>query len=93
MSYKLIYTDSYKKRVLKFSKYHPELKEQYRKALLLLEANPMHPSLRLHKLKGKLSKLHSISINASYRITLEFMITDKQIVLINVGNHDETYRS
>jgi len=91
MSYKLIYTDSYKKRALKFSKYHPELKEQYRKSLLLLEANPTHPSLRLHKLKGRLSKLHSISINTSYRITLEFIITNKEIILINVGSHDNTY--
>jgi len=93
VNYQLVFTDSYKKRALKFSKYHPELKEQYKKTLLLLEANPMHPSLRLHKLKGKLSKLHSISINTSYRITLEFIITRKKIILINVGTHDETYRA
>jgi len=92
MSYKLIYTDSYKKRATKFSKYHPELKEQYKKALQILEANPMHPSLRLHKLKGKLSALHSVSINASYRITLEFIISDGEIILINVGSHDKAYR-
>lgn len=93
MSYQLVFTDSYKKRALKFSKYHPELKEQYKKALLLLEANPMHPSLRLHKLKGKLSRLHAISINTSYRITLEFIITSKEIILINVGTNDETYKA
>ena len=93
MSYKLIFTDSYRKRALKFSEYHPELKEQYRKTLLLIEANPMHPSLRLHKLKGKLSKLHSISINTSYRITLEFFITNKEIIFINVGTHDQTYKA
>ena len=57
----------------------------------LLELNPKHPSLRLHRLKGKLKELHSVSINISYRITLELLITDKEIILINVGPHDYVY--
>ncbi|ATI02412.1 MULTISPECIES: hypothetical protein [Cycloclasticus] len=92
MNYTLIYTDSYIKRARKFSKQHPELKEQYRKALLLLAANPKHPSLRLHKLSGKLAGLSSVSINASYRITLEFVISEKAILLVNVGSHDRAYK-
>jgi len=48
-------------------------------------------SLRLHTLKGKLSGLHSVSINLSYRITLEMLITESAIVPINVGDHDEVY--
>ena len=93
MSYSLIFADSYKKRALRFAKQHPELKEQYRKTLLLLAQNPFHPSLRLHALKGKLSALHSVSINLSYRITLEMIITEKEIVLVNIGNHDEVYQA
>jgi plasmid maintenance system killer protein len=57
----------------------------------LLAANPHHPSLRLHALKGKLAGLHSVSINLSYRITLELLITESEIVPINVGDHDELY--
>jgi mRNA-degrading endonuclease YafQ of YafQ-DinJ toxin-antitoxin module len=60
--------------------------------LHLLEANPHHPSLRLHALRGKLAGLHSVSINMSFRISLEMIITDKDIILINVGDHDEVYR-
>ena len=92
MNYTLIYTDSYIKRARKFSKQLPELKEQYRKALLLLAADPKHPSLRLHKLSGKLAGLSSVSINASYRITLEFVISEKEILLVNVGSHDRAYK-
>jgi mRNA-degrading endonuclease YafQ of YafQ-DinJ toxin-antitoxin module len=92
MSYSLIFTDSYKKRAQRFAKQHPELKEQYRKTLLLLAQNPYHSSLRLHPLKGKLGALHSISINLSYRITLEMIITEKEIVLVNIGSHDEVYQ-
>ncbi len=91
MNFTIIYTESYNKRVSKFLKKHPDLISQYEKALKILEKNPDHPSLRLHQLKGKLKDLHSISINISYRITLEFYITDKEIVLVNVGRHDDVY--
>jgi proteic killer suppression protein len=91
MSFRIIYTKSYLKRATKFAKRHPDLLAQYEKALKLLELNPFHPSLRLHRLSGSLSDLHSISINISYRITLEFIIEDSKIILVNVGSHDEVY--
>ena len=91
MNYKLIYTDSYINKAKRFVKKHPELITQYEKALKILENDPHHPSLRLHRLKGKLKDLHSIAINISYRITLEFYLRDKEIVLVNVGHHDEVY--
>ena len=91
MKYKLIYTDSYTKKAKRFVKEHPELLTQYEKTLKILEINPHHPSLRLHPLKGKLKDLYSVSINISYRITLEFYFNDKEIVLVNVGHHDDVY--
>ena len=91
MSFRVIYTKSYLRRATKFAKRHPDLLAQYEKALNLLELNPLHPSLRLHRLSGSLSDLHSISINISYRITLEFLIEDGKIILVNVGSHDEIY--
>ena len=91
MTYNLIYTNSYIKRASKFVKKHPDLISQYEKALKLLEIDPNHPSLRLHSLKGKLKDLHSVSINISYRITLEFIIIKEEIILVNVGHHDEVY--
>lgn len=91
MSYTLIFTDQYNRRATRFLKRHPQLREQYRKTLLLLQANPHHPSLRLHAMSGKLAGLHSVSINLSYRITLELIIRDKQIVPVNVGDHDVVY--
>lgn len=91
MSYTLIFTDSYLKRAKRFAKRHPEFKELYRKTLNLLAHNPYHPSLRLHPLQGKLAALHSVSINLSYRITLEMIISDKEITLVNVGSHDDIY--
>ena len=53
--------------------------------------NPHHPSLRLHSLSGRLQGLHSVSINLSYRITLELLIQDEEIIPVNVGDHDVVY--
>lgn len=92
MIWQLVFTDQYTRRVARFLKRHPEMEGVYSKALRLLEANPHHPSLRLHGLKGKLEGLHSVSINMSFRITMEMVISDKDIILINVGDHDEVYR-
>ncbi len=88
---KLLFTESYEKRAAKFLKRNPELESQYTKTLKLLSKNPSHPSLRLHKLKGNLSVLHSVSINHSYRITLKFIIKKDTIIPISVGKHDEVY--
>lgn len=91
MAYRLIYPDSYIKRAKKFLRKHPELHNQYRKTLELLELDPYHRSLRLHSLEGRLKGLSSVSINMSYRIVLELEIEDKEIILINVGSHDQVY--
>jgi mRNA-degrading endonuclease YafQ of YafQ-DinJ toxin-antitoxin module len=91
MNWTLIFTDQYEKRALRFLKRHPELEKQYLKTLQLLEANPHHPSLRLHPLSGRLSGLHSVSINLSYRITLEFLLKDQEIIPVNVGDHETVY--
>jgi len=87
----IIYTESYNKRAAKFIKKHPDLLSQYQKTLELLEMNPHHPSLRLHKLKGKLSELYSVSINISYRISIDFIFEDDKIIPIDFGSHDEIY--
>ena len=91
MSLRIIYTLGYLKRAAEFLKRHPEILPQYEKTLKLLELNPSHPSLRLHRLDGPLRELHSVSINLSYRITLEFLLEDGKIVPVNVGSHDEVY--
>ncbi len=89
--YTLVYTKEYLKLANRFIKRHPDLKSRYDKTLRLLTVNPQHPSLRLHALGGTHQGLHSVSINLSYRITLELQITDKEIILINVGDHQADY--
>ena len=89
--HKLIFTYSYEQRASKFIKKHPEILNQYTKTLELLELNPFHPSLRLHQFKTSTFEGYSVSINLSYRISLEFQIKEKEIVLINIGDHQDIY--
>ena len=91
MKYRLVFPESYIRRVRKFLKKHPEIHSQYRKTLELLELDPHHPSLRLHSLQGNLSGLSSVSINISYRIVLELIIEGYEIIFISIGKHDQVY--
>ena len=91
MPHQLLFTESYLRIATRFFRRHPDLKRQYGKTLALLESNPHHSSLRLHALAGKHQGLHSVSINLSYRITLELIIRDQVIIPLNVGDHDTVY--
>jgi mRNA-degrading endonuclease YafQ of YafQ-DinJ toxin-antitoxin module len=91
MSYKIIRTDEYFKKLKKFIKKHPDVLDRYVKMIELLEIDPYHPSLRLHKLKGKLRDYHSVSISMQYRVVIDFIIQDNKIIPIDIGTHDEVY--
>jgi hypothetical protein len=36
--------------------------------------------------------VQAISITSSYRLTLTLLISDQEIILLDVGSHDEVYR-
>lgn len=91
MTYQLVFTEPYNRRAAKFIKKHSQLISQYEKTLQLLELNPFHNSLRLHKLQGRLSELHSVSINMQYSISLELLIQDHKIILVAIGDHRDVY--
>ena len=91
MRYKLVYPESYIRRARKFIRKNTGIAGSYRKTLELLELNPFHPSLRLHKLRGSPEGLSSVSINISYRIVILMIIREQEIILIDVGKHDQVY--
>ena len=84
-------TDTYKKRVKKFLKKHPDMLKRYGKALAIMELDPFHPSLRLHKLKGNLNEYYSVSINVEYRVVIDFLVVDNEIIPIDIGSHEDVY--
>lgn len=91
MSYKIIITDTYFKKLKKFLKKHQNILDRYCKTIEILEQNPKHPSLRLHKLQGRLCEFYSISINMEYRIIIDFIIRNDEIIPVDIGTHDDVY--
>jgi mRNA-degrading endonuclease YafQ of YafQ-DinJ toxin-antitoxin module len=51
---------------------------------------PFDPSLKTHKLSGKLKELWSFSVDYDQRI-LFYFTEDNKAVFIDIGNHDDVY--
>jgi mRNA-degrading endonuclease YafQ of YafQ-DinJ toxin-antitoxin module len=72
---------------------HPELRTRLAQFVRVLEADPWAPHLRLHPLRGKLKDCHAASVTYEYRALLTLRIDAQTIVLLNIGTHDEVYRT
>ncbi|OGT90190.1 MAG: plasmid stabilization protein [Gammaproteobacteria bacterium RIFOXYA12_FULL_61_12] len=91
MSWSLTTTAFFDRRVRKFLAKHPDLRPRFADTLPQLAADPFQPGLRLHPLTGKLQGMQTVSLTYSYRITLSLQITEHEILLIDIGSHDEVY--
>jgi len=76
----------------KFFKKHPDLRPRFAEVLCDLQNDPFQPYLELHALSGKLAGCYAVSLTYSYRITLTLMVSEKEIILLDIGSHDEVYR-
>jgi len=75
----------------KFFKKHPDLKPRFARVLADLQSDPFQPHLKLHPLTGKLAGCYAVSLTYSYRITLTLFLTEQEIVLLDIGSHDDGY--
>ena len=90
--YAIATPERFLRQARRFFKKHPELKPRFAKVVSQLQDDPFKPGLALHPLSGKLSGCHAVSLTYSYRVTLTLLITEKEIILLDVGSHDEVYR-
>lgn len=90
--YTLVWTVCFTRAAEKFVKYHPELRGKFTATLCDLETDPFQPHLKYHHLTGKLKGIQAVSLTHSYRITLTVMVTEKEIILLDIGSHDDVYR-
>jgi len=90
--YTLVWTSHFTRAAKKFTKLHPELRKKVASILRDLEKEPFQPHLKYHHLGGKYKGTQAVSITDDYRITLTVMITEKEIILLDIGPHDEVYR-
>jgi len=89
---RLVWANTFARTARKFLKRNPDLRPEFEHTLKQLEENPNHPALRLHPLKGRLAGKHAVSLTYSHRIVLILALSEGEIVLLDVGTHDQTYR-
>jgi len=77
------YNDNFKGQFLALPK---AIQKKAFKCEKIFRENPFHPSLRLHKLRGKLHGMWSLSIDMKYRIIFKPM-SDGVILFVSVGLH------
>lgn len=88
----LVTTEYFLRRARKFLNKHPDLRGRFAQVLDDLQQDPFAPHLGYHHLGGKLKDVQAVSITNNYRIILMIVITDKEIILLDIGSHDEVYR-
>ncbi len=87
---KITWDQGFKRMYKKKVKNNEELKEKFWDAMKLFSKEPFHPRLRTHKLSGKLEGLWAFSVSYDCRVVFEF-INKNEILLIDIGGHDEVY--
>ena len=90
--YRLVWTAAFTRSAERFVQQHPELRAKLAAVLHDLESDPFQPQLKYHFLSGKLKGFQAVSVTYSYRIILTLEIADKEIILLDIGSHDDVYR-
>jgi len=79
----IVYTDSFKKSYKMLSQ---KLKKRVALKECTFKDEPFYPSLKTHKLHGKMKDFWAFSINYDYRIVFKFM-NDGSVRFDDVGTH------
>jgi mRNA-degrading endonuclease YafQ of YafQ-DinJ toxin-antitoxin module len=88
----LTWTDSFVRTARKFLRRHPDLEGIFEDVLRQLETDPHAPRLRLHPLQDRHRGKHAVRLTYEYRVVLILRVTEKEVVLLDIGSHDEVYR-
>lgn len=78
------------KELARVKKRDQKLVKQVEKQLEIFSTNPKYPSLRLHKLKGELKNLWSVSITKNIRLI--YLLEDDEAYFVDIGTHDQVYK-
>jgi len=91
----LVLSSSFKRAFKSLIRREPEIASKIEGRLELLVIDPFHPSLKTHKLKGKLLGAWAFTVEYDCRIVFNFKksadLDYEEIFLIDIGTHDEVY--
>ncbi|NOZ49839.1 MAG: type II toxin-antitoxin system mRNA interferase toxin, RelE/StbE family [Chloroflexi bacterium] len=92
---KFVWSPTFVRAYKKLARRNPELHQRVYETLRLLAADPFHPKLRSHKLKGPLENTWACTLDYDNRLLFEFVKNpesgETEILLLTLGTHDEVY--
>ena len=92
---KLVLTSKFKRSLQKFVQRNVGLQRQVERTLLQMTEDVFAPNLMSHRLKGEYDGLRDCSCGYDCRIISSIekneQTNEEEIVLLNVGSHDEVY--
>lgn len=86
---KIVASTGFSRKFRKLRKRHPKIKKTIETKLKLFVLDPLHPSLRLHKITGGKESAWSISLKRDLRVL--FVYKKGIVILVDIGSHDEVY--
>ena len=87
----LVWTETFTRTARKFLRRHPNPGGIFEDVLRQLETDPHAPRLRLHPLQGSHRGKHAVRLTYDYRMVLILRVMEKEVVLLDIGSHDEVY--
>ena len=84
------FSPSVQKELEKIQQKDKKLADRIEKQIALFEEDPKHPSLRTHKLSGRMDNVWSISITMSIRM-IYILLDQNNVIFVKIGTHDEVY--
>lgn len=93
MSYKIILSDNFEKKLKKIS--NKNQIEKLKQTILTISTDPFDDSLNTHKLKGKLKNFYASKCGYDCRIIFSFEQDNENIylLLIDFGTHSQVYQN
>ena len=90
--YSIVAPEQFLRQARKFFKRYPDLKLRFSRVISDLQKDPFAQPLELHPLQGRLDGCYAVRLAYSYRITLTLALLEKEIILLDIGSHEEVYR-
>jgi len=86
----IAFSSSFKRAFKRRIAGNAEREDTFRTKIESFKNNPFEPSLKTHKLSGKLKDYWSFSVEYDLRIIFYFSDKEK-VVLVDIGTHEEVY--
>lgn len=88
---KIEYTKKFQRHFRRRVESHPELPSLFQTKVKEFIQDPFAPSLKTHKLSGRLKDCWAFSVAYDCRVVFLFEDNQETAIFVDIGTHDEVY--